>query len=144
MTSVRHASRLLLDSWPFSELRIRSSSKTRLRVLCWLVALCCAFLGGPTGFVGEALAAAPAGGGLPLSGVTLRAPILRPGKIIGIGQNYLDHAKESQDGLGFACGSVITSTTSAALACFSRTAVASRSMVLPSPVNTGLSRTATR
>lgn len=46
----------------------------------------------------QALAAAPADGALPLSGVTLRAPILRPGKIIGIGQNYLDHAKESQDG----------------------------------------------
>jgi acylpyruvate hydrolase len=33
--------------------------------------------------------------GTPLSNVTLRAPVPRPGKIICIGQNYLEHAKES-------------------------------------------------
>ncbi len=32
---------------------------------------------------------------LPLSGVQLRAPVARPGKIIGIGRNYADHAKET-------------------------------------------------
>ena len=32
---------------------------------------------------------------LPLSDVTLKAPIGRPGKILGIGLNYRDHAKET-------------------------------------------------
>lgn len=32
---------------------------------------------------------------LPLSGLTLLAPIARPGKIVGVGRNYADHAKET-------------------------------------------------
>jgi 2-keto-4-pentenoate hydratase/2-oxohepta-3-ene-1,7-dioic acid hydratase in catechol pathway len=32
---------------------------------------------------------------LPLSDVTLKAPVGRPGKILGIGLNYRDHAKET-------------------------------------------------
>jgi acylpyruvate hydrolase len=43
----------------------------------------------------EALAAAPPEQALKLADVTLKAPIPRPGKIICIGQNYLEHAKES-------------------------------------------------
>jgi acylpyruvate hydrolase len=43
----------------------------------------------------QALAAAPAEQGLDASEVTIKAPILRPGKIICIGQNYLAHARES-------------------------------------------------
>lgn len=35
------------------------------------------------------------GGGVPLAGVTLCAPILRPGKIWAIGLNYADHIAES-------------------------------------------------
>ncbi len=31
----------------------------------------------------------------PLGAVTLKAPVLRPGKIICVGQNYLEHARES-------------------------------------------------
>jgi 2-keto-4-pentenoate hydratase/2-oxohepta-3-ene-1,7-dioic acid hydratase in catechol pathway len=42
-----------------------------------------------------AVAAAPLERGLPLSDVRLLAPVPRPGKIICIGQNYLEHAKES-------------------------------------------------
>jgi acylpyruvate hydrolase len=42
-----------------------------------------------------ALAAARPDQGLDLAAVTLKAPILRPGKIICIGQNYLAHAHES-------------------------------------------------
>ena len=42
-----------------------------------------------------ALAAAQPADGAPLSEVKLLAPIPRPGKIICIGQNYLEHAKES-------------------------------------------------
>jgi acylpyruvate hydrolase len=42
-----------------------------------------------------ALASATPAQGLPLAQVTLKAPILRPGKIICIGQNYLAHAHES-------------------------------------------------
>ena len=38
---------------------------------------------------------AKAGGSIPLSGVRIRQPILRPGKILGIGLNYAAHAKES-------------------------------------------------
>jgi acylpyruvate hydrolase len=43
----------------------------------------------------KALATAPAAARFALSAVTLKAPILRPGKIICIGLNYRDHAKES-------------------------------------------------
>ena len=43
----------------------------------------------------KALAAAPAEAGIPCSAVTLRAPIPRPGKIICIGVNYMEHAQES-------------------------------------------------
>ncbi len=32
---------------------------------------------------------------LPLSGLTLLAPVARPGKIVGVGRNYADHAKET-------------------------------------------------
>ena len=44
---------------------------------------------------GRALAAASPEQALRLADVTLKAPIPRPGKIICIGQNYLEHAKES-------------------------------------------------
>ncbi|MDQ4062645.1 MAG: fumarylacetoacetate hydrolase family protein [Actinomycetota bacterium] len=37
----------------------------------------------------------PGGGAVPLSEVRLHAPIARPGKIIGIGLNYEDHASET-------------------------------------------------
>ncbi len=43
----------------------------------------------------KALAALPAGVGLDRSAVTLKAPLPHPGKILCIGQNYLEHAKES-------------------------------------------------
>ena len=43
----------------------------------------------------QALAAASPEQALKLADVTLKAPIPRPGKIICIGQNYLEHAKES-------------------------------------------------
>ena len=43
----------------------------------------------------QALATADAAARLDLATVTLRAPILRPGKIICIGLNYRDHAAES-------------------------------------------------
>lgn len=33
--------------------------------------------------------------GVPLASVQLRAPLARPGKIIGVGRNYADHAKET-------------------------------------------------
>jgi len=36
----------------------------------------------------------PAGPGLPLAEVTLLQPVMRPGKVICIGLNYVDHAKE--------------------------------------------------
>ncbi|QUD88113.1 fumarylacetoacetate hydrolase family protein [Phenylobacterium montanum] len=39
---------------------------------------------------------AAAGGGVPLSSVRLRAPVLRPGKIFAIGLNYADHIEESK------------------------------------------------
>lgn len=42
-----------------------------------------------------ALTAAPLSDGVPLAGVKLAAPIPKPGKIICIGQNYLEHAQES-------------------------------------------------
>jgi len=48
--------------------------------------------------VKKALAAASPAAGLDRSSVTLLAPILRPGKIIAIGQNYLEHAHESGAG----------------------------------------------
>jgi 2-keto-4-pentenoate hydratase/2-oxohepta-3-ene-1,7-dioic acid hydratase in catechol pathway len=43
----------------------------------------------------KALASLAPGVGLDLTSVTLLAPIPNPGKIICIGQNYLEHAKES-------------------------------------------------
>jgi len=43
----------------------------------------------------QALAAAPPTAGLDLDEISLKAPIPRPGKIICIGQNYLEHAAES-------------------------------------------------
>ena len=43
----------------------------------------------------QALATASPEQALKLADVTLKAPIPRPGKIICIGQNYLEHAKES-------------------------------------------------
>jgi len=43
----------------------------------------------------EAIAAAPARATYPLRDITLKAPILHPGKIICIGLNYRDHAAES-------------------------------------------------
>ncbi len=52
--------------------------------------------GGETRALAEkALAAANPGQRLARSAVTLKAPLPRPGKIIAIGQNYLEHAKES-------------------------------------------------
>ena len=45
-----------------------------------------------------AVAAASPEQGIALTDVTLKAPIPRPGKIICIGQNYLEHAKESNAG----------------------------------------------
>ncbi len=41
-------------------------------------------------------ARAAAGGGVPLSDVTLEAPVQRPGKIFAIGLNYADHIAESK------------------------------------------------
>ena len=41
------------------------------------------------------LAAAPGDRGLPLAEVELLAPIPRPGKIVAVGRNYADHAKET-------------------------------------------------
>lgn len=39
---------------------------------------------------------AEAGGhGLSLGGLALRAPVARPGKIVGVGRNYADHARET-------------------------------------------------
>lgn len=46
-------------------------------------------------FAEKAVAAATPEQWLSRTEVTLKAPILRPGKIICIGQNYLEHAKES-------------------------------------------------
>jgi 2-keto-4-pentenoate hydratase/2-oxohepta-3-ene-1,7-dioic acid hydratase in catechol pathway len=46
----------------------------------------------------KALAAASPAAGLDRSSVTLLAPIMHPGKIIAIGQNYLEHAHESGAG----------------------------------------------
>ncbi len=43
-------------------------------------------------------AKAAAGGGVPLSSVTLCAPVQRPGKIFAIGLNYADHIAESKMG----------------------------------------------
>ncbi len=43
----------------------------------------------------QALAAAQSNGSVTLDQVTLKAPIPRPGKIICIGLNYRDHARES-------------------------------------------------
>ncbi len=39
--------------------------------------------------------AAPQTERLPLAGLRLLAPIARPGKIVGVGRNYADHAKET-------------------------------------------------
>ncbi len=47
----------------------------------------------------KAIAGAPPEQWLSRSALTLQAPIPRPGKIIAIGQNYLEHAKESGAGM---------------------------------------------
>jgi acylpyruvate hydrolase len=44
----------------------------------------------------QALAHAPVEAALALNGLTLKAPIPRPGKIIAIGQNYLMHVEEAK------------------------------------------------
>jgi 2-keto-4-pentenoate hydratase/2-oxohepta-3-ene-1,7-dioic acid hydratase in catechol pathway len=46
----------------------------------------------------KALAGAPLEAAFALDGLTLKAPIPRPGKIIAIGQNYLSHAAEAKAG----------------------------------------------
>lgn len=46
----------------------------------------------------QALATADPAAGILLADVKLRAPVPKPGKIICVGQNYLDHAKESSAG----------------------------------------------
>jgi acylpyruvate hydrolase len=46
-------------------------------------------------FAEKAVAAATPEQWIPRTAVILKAPLLRPGKIICIGQNYLEHAKES-------------------------------------------------
>ena len=46
----------------------------------------------------KALAGAPLEAAFTLDGLTLKAPIPRPGKIIAIGQNYLSHAAEAKAG----------------------------------------------
>jgi len=43
----------------------------------------------------QALATAPAGQGYAIDRVVLQAPVPRPGKVIGVGKNYLDHARET-------------------------------------------------
>lgn len=48
-----------------------------------------------TALAAHAEAAAAAGAALPLDAVTLRQPIVRPGKILAIGLNYKDHIAES-------------------------------------------------
>ena len=52
------------------------------------------FAGGPAALE-RVRAAAERAPRLPLSEVRLRAPIARPGKILGIGLNYSDHARET-------------------------------------------------
>lgn len=47
------------------------------------------------GNLADAAARAGEAGTMPLANVTLAQPILRPGKILGIGVNYAAHAKES-------------------------------------------------
>ncbi len=47
------------------------------------------------GFDLPALAAAPRGAELPLSQLTLRAPVLAPGKVICLGLNYRGHVQET-------------------------------------------------
>ena len=42
--------------------------------------------------IAERVASTP---GLPIASLQLRAPLARPGKIIGVGRNYADHAKET-------------------------------------------------
>ena len=42
--------------------------------------------------IAERVASTP---GVPLASLQLRAPLARPGKIIGVGRNYADHAKET-------------------------------------------------
>ncbi len=47
---------------------------------------------------GQVRERAAAGSGvarLPMSGLRLQAPVARPGKIVGVGRNYADHAKET-------------------------------------------------
>lgn len=45
------------------------------------------------------VAAVPSGPSIPLSQVRLLAPIVRPGKIVAIGLNYVDHASEASQTL---------------------------------------------
>jgi 2-keto-4-pentenoate hydratase/2-oxohepta-3-ene-1,7-dioic acid hydratase in catechol pathway len=47
--------------------------------------------------IAQGLGEVPAGDGLSLDRVTLRAPIARPGKILAIGLNYSDHIEESKE-----------------------------------------------
>lgn len=55
-----------------------------------------ALLGGGDAMLDRARAAvAGAGARIPLAAVTLEAPIARPGKVLAIGLNYRDHARES-------------------------------------------------
>lgn len=48
-----------------------------------------------TGEEGMRIAAEAKGPAIPLAGLTLLAPVPRPGKIVAVGRNYADHAKES-------------------------------------------------
>ena len=48
----------------------------------------------PNGLFADLAAARPAGESRPLSGLRLLPPVPRPGKIVCIGLNYVDHAKE--------------------------------------------------
>lgn len=47
------------------------------------------------GEAGMRIAAEAKGAALPLKGLKLLAPVPRPGKIVAVGRNYADHAKES-------------------------------------------------
>lgn len=51
--------------------------------------------GGPAAMTLARAAVAASGAAIPLASVALRAPIPRPGKIMCIGLNYRDHARES-------------------------------------------------
>lgn len=53
-----------------------------------------ALIAGWESFRAPVEAAARAGGGVSLEGARLRQPILRPGKILALGKNYAEHARE--------------------------------------------------